>query len=114
MAENGKNGDRISKLECLYTYRGEISGPLLVYFIGFRKTQGKFWVRIWSAILAEIIHQSTKQVTLGQENLREIQGGIRDRERKLESVRGRRIRERERKEILIQATVQGMISAPRR
>ena len=67
-----------------------------------------------SAILAEIIHQSTKQVTLGQENLREIQGGIRDRERKLESVRGRRIRERERKEILIQATVQGMISAPRR
>jgi len=69
---------------------------------------GKCWVKYWTAILAEICNPGSIQVNLGQDDSRESEG-----QRSAERERERE-REREIKEILIQATVQGMISATSR
>ena len=90
----------MSDLECHYTNRGVLSGPPLVYLIGDKKTEGKYWVKTWTAVLADICHPGSPKVKLGQENYRENEGWI--------------IRDRERKEIFIQATIQDTTSRPSR
>ena len=57
-------------LKCLYTKRGILSGPLLVYLIRDWKLEGKCCVKPWAATLAEICHQGSAQVNLGQDDLR--------------------------------------------
>ena len=42
--------------------------------------EGKYWVKTWTAILAEICHQGSPQEKLGQEDLKERGGGIGERE----------------------------------
>jgi len=37
--------------------------------------EGKCWGKMWTAILAEIFHPGYPQVKLGQEDLRESEGG---------------------------------------
>ena len=55
---------------------------MLVYLIGDWKTDGKYWLKTWTAILAEICHSGSPQVNLGWEDLREIEGWRRgERER---------------------------------
>lgn len=69
--DHGKSGGGMAELECLYTYRGVISRQPLVYLIGVQKMAGTYLVKIWTAILAVILHPRLQQVKLGQENLRE-------------------------------------------
>ena len=97
---------RMAGLECLYTNREVISGWHLVYFIGDRKMNGKYWVKTWMDILAEICHPGSPQMNLSQEDSREMKGEV-EWERVRETERERGERERERKEIFIQ---QGTIS----
>ena len=79
------------------------SGPLLAYLIGDRRTEGKFWIKTWNFLLVEIFHPECWQVNFWREHLIEMKEG--------EVVRKR---DRERKEILIGATIQGKSSAPSR
>ena len=60
-ADNGKLGGRMAQLECLYMNRGVHSGPHLVYMIGGWKRKGKYWVKTWTALLAEIFHPGKPQ-----------------------------------------------------
>ena len=69
-ANNGNHGDRMDELVSLYTYRGILYGPPLVYLIGDRKMEGKYWVKTWTDLLSEIRHPGSPQVNLGQEDLR--------------------------------------------
>ena len=63
-SENGKSGGRKAELECVYTKRGVLSGPPLVYLIGDQKMEGKYWVKTWTSILAEIFYPGLSQVNL--------------------------------------------------
>ena len=80
--------------------------------------KGKCWVKTWTALQAEIFHSGSPQVFLGQQDSRESEGGRsgggerpRETESEKETEREGEIMD---KEILIQATVQGRISAPSR
>ena len=73
-ADNVKSGGRISKLVCLYTKRGVLSGPLLVYLIGDWKMEGTCFINNSTDILAEICHPGLPKITLGQEDSRETEG----------------------------------------
>ena len=68
---------------CLYTYRGVVSGPTLVYLIGYGKTEEKSWIKTWTALLSEICQTGPAQITLDEEDSREYEGG-RSREREWE------------------------------
>ena len=89
----------MAKLVCLCTNRGVISEPQLVYLLWDWKTEGKFWIKTWTAVLPEICHPGSLQEKSGQEDMREREGGGGEREREI-------------KEILIQTTVQGTITVP--
>ena len=65
----------MAELECLYTNRAFPSGLPLAYLIGDQKMEGKFCLRTWTAILAEVIHPTSPKVNLGQEYSRESEGG---------------------------------------
>ena len=39
----------MANVECLYTYRGVLSGRLLVYLIEDKKMEGKCWAKTWTA-----------------------------------------------------------------
>ena len=101
-AENGKGWGNMANLEWFYRKHGVFSGPPCVYWIREKKKEGKCWVKNWTSLMAEIFHAGSTQVNFPKEDFTEIEGG--------------RIGEREReiKEILIQETVQGTISGPRR
>ena len=71
---------------------------MLSFLIGVWKTDGEFWLKNLTALLAEICQPGPAQITLDEEDSRECEGG--------------RSRERERDEIWIQATFQGTISFP--
>ena len=43
--------------------------------IGDQKTEGKYCVKTWTAILAEVLIPGSPQVNLGQKDLRESEGG---------------------------------------
>ena len=86
------------KVKYLHTRRGVISGKLLSYLIGIWKTEGKFWLKNWTALLAEICQPGPAQITLDEEDSRACEGG--------------RSREKYWDVIWIQATFQGTVSFP--
>ena len=61
--------------------RGVLSRPPLLYLIGDQKMEGKYMVKTWTAILAEIFHPGSPQVNLWQEDLRKMKEGEAVRER---------------------------------
>ena len=67
---SGKRGDKMAMLVSMYTYKGTLYVPTLVYLIGDRKMERKCWEKTWTALLAEIWHPGSPQVNLGQEDLR--------------------------------------------
>ena len=75
-------------MEYLHTKRGVISGKMLSYLIGVWKTDGKSWLKNFTALMAEICQHGRAQVTLDEEDSRECEGGrSRERERERESDR---------------------------
>ena len=88
-------------MECLYSYRGALSGTQTLFLMWDSKMEVKYWVKSWTALLAEINFQDQQRKSFWQYYLRE-------RER-----RGETERDGELKDILVHATVQGKISAPR-
>ena len=75
MADHGKGGCKIANLEYLCNNRGFLSAPLLFNLICYKKIERNCFVKILTTILAEIFHQVSTQVNLGQEDLREYDGG---------------------------------------
>lgn len=90
----------MDELECLYTYRGFISVPPLVYSIGDQKTEVKCWVDLHFSPVCDIYSRIPKG-KFGAGEFEKVKEG------KAESER-----ESERKEIVFQTTFQGMISVP--
>ena len=74
-----------------------------VYLIGDPKTEGKYCMKTWTAIVAEKFQPGSPQVKLLQEVSRENEVGI----------SGETETDRQMQEIMIQATVAGMITEPR-
>ena len=68
------------EVEYLHTNRGVISGKMVSYLIGDWKTDGKSWLKNWTALLTEICQPGPAQITLDEEDSRECEGG-RSRER---------------------------------
>jgi len=67
MADNEKCGARMAELKCLYSNRGIISVPPILYLIGYKKTEGKCCVKTWTVLLAELCHPGSPQVNLGKD-----------------------------------------------
>ena len=65
----------LCKVEYLHTNRGVISGKMLLYLIGFWKTDGKSWLMDLTALLVEICQPGPAQITLDEEDSRECEGG---------------------------------------
>lgn len=70
------------------------SRPPLAYLIGDGRTEGKCWVKIWTAILAEKFHPGSPEVNMGQRVCEKLKEGKVDREG--EGVREKK-RDRERR-----------------
>ena len=81
--DNGKSVGIMAKFECLYTNRGVLSGPPVLYMIGDQKMEGKYLVKTWSTILVEIFHPESPQINLGQGDLRGKWGRNIQREREM-------------------------------
>ena len=62
-------------MEYVHTKRVVISGKMLSYLIGIWKTEGKFWLKNWTALLAEICPPGPAQITLDEEDSRACEGG---------------------------------------
>ena len=71
----------MAKMEFLYMTRSVLSGPPLVHWIGNQKTDGKYWVKPWTAILVEVFHPGSPHLFLRQEDLRENEEVEPERER---------------------------------
>ena len=41
------------ELECLYCHRGAFSESLTLFLMGEKITEGKYWVKPWTALLGE-------------------------------------------------------------
>jgi len=52
----------------MYTNSGVLSGPPILYLIGDQKMLGKYWVKTWTAILAEIFYPGSVHGNLEQED----------------------------------------------
>jgi len=96
--ENGKLGVLYVRCKFSIKNRRVISGKMLLYLIGFWKTDGKSRLTNLTAFLAEIWQHGPAQITLDEEDSRECEGG--------------RSRERDWDVICIQATFQGAVSFP--
>ena len=62
-------------MEYLHTNRGVISGKMLSYLMGVWTTDGKSWLKNWTALLTEICQPGPAQITLDEEDSREYEGG---------------------------------------
>ena len=65
----------MAELECLQTNRGIIPDTLIVYLIGDGQLEGKYMVKTWTSLLAEIFHPGSPKLIMGQQDSREIEGG---------------------------------------
>ena len=74
-------------LECLFSYRGALSGALIVFWIGDQKLEGKYGVKIWNAIPAEIFSPDYTTKSWGNR----MRKRERERERERERWREREI-----------------------
>jgi len=90
----------------LYQQRSYFWTPACIYDM-WSELRGNLWVKTLTVILADIFPcQVSPQVYMRQEDLREIKGGRSGKRERESEIDG------ERKEILIQAKLHGMISAP--
>ena len=55
----------MAELECLQTNRGIIPDTLIVYLIEDGQLEGKYMVKTWTSLLAEILPPRSFQVNLG-------------------------------------------------
>ena len=60
---------KMVELGCLYTNRGVLYGPPLLYLIGNQKNE------TWMALLADIYHPGSSHVNFVKQDLRENEGG---------------------------------------
>ena len=81
--ENGKLGVLYVRCKFSIKNRRVISGKMLLYLIGFWKTDGKSWWKNLTALLAEICQPGPAQITLDEEDSRACEGGS-SREREWE------------------------------
>ena len=76
----GLLGGEWHELECLYSYRGALSGTPTLFWMGEHKTEGKYWGKTWTALMAVIYFQDQQKKSCGST--------IQDRERERERVGG--------------------------
>ena len=67
----GRVGGGWPELECLYSYRGALTGTLLVFWMGDWMMEGKCLVKTWNSLLAEIFHSVSSHVNVWQQVNRE-------------------------------------------
>jgi len=71
MLKMGRVGGGWPELECLYSYRGALTGTLLVFWMGDWMMEGKCLVKTWNSLLAEIFHSVSSHVNVWQQVNRE-------------------------------------------
>lgn len=64
----------MAKFEYLYTKSGVLSAPLLLYLIRHRMTEGKDFVKTWTAFLPKIFNPESPLLKFMQEDSRESEG----------------------------------------
>ena len=56
------------QLEYLYSYRVNNSGPPILIWLLDKNQEEKYFVKTWTALLAEIYHKGSRQVYLGKQD----------------------------------------------